>query len=1214
MIARSQKFLEVLQLVEKIADCDVPAVIEGETGTGKELVARALHFVGPRREGPFVPINWGAIPETFVENELFGHERGAYPLIAATGRDGVLRARHLQKSQRIRRSPIALLFMAMVVLLNSTLDVEAAEVCMSAMALVVSVQGAVELRRANETEWQPAKMNVSICPGDTVRVRETGRAALRLSNESVVRLDQKTSLTLGKPGEDKTALVELLTGALYVITRTPKPFKVRTPVLVADVEGTEFFVRTDQDSARLVIYEGRVSASNEHGSITLASTESAFAARNEAPRKEGVVQPPDAVQWALYYPTIIDYRLDKKIAAEPAQAALHNSLELYRQGRLSEALAALDEVPGSERSPRFLTYRAGLLLSVGQVEEAGADIEQTLKLEPGNSDAYALQAIIAVVQNDKEQAVILATKAVELDQTSSTARLALSYAQQAHFNIEEALASVQKAVELDPENALAWARLAELHMSTGYLDRALEAAQRAVNLNPNLAKTRTVLGFAHLAQIDTEAAKTAFIQAIELDQADPMPRLGMGLAKIREGDLEEGRIELEIAASLDPANSLIRSYLGKAYFEEKRYPLAETQFDLAKALDPNDPTPWFYDAIQKQTQNRPVEALRDLQKSIDLNNNRAVYRSKLLLDQDQAARGSSLARIYDNLGFEKRALMETAKSLSLDPANHSSHRFLSDAYRNVPWHEIARASELLQAQLMQPINVNPVQPQLAVADLNIITGTAPTHTGFNEFAPLLERNKPQLVSSGIYGSNNTLGIETVASALYGRASVSVGQFHYHTKGFRDNNDQKHNIYNAFFQYAVTSRFNVQAEVRTRQSENGDLLLRFDRPFLPYDRRELRQDTARLGTRFALSPRQDLIASVIYTDRRTDRIFNEPGNISDTFTNDRGYQVEAQYLFRDKHFNITAGLSTYQFQAETQSSTSIDVISHKKELNAGYVYTNFNPIKNLSGTVGFSYDALKTGTGSADSEINKFNPKVGLQLNLTNDIRLRLAWFETVKSFLITSQTLEPTQVAGFNQLVDDVNGTQALRKGIGLDARVANNVYSGLEMSTRDLEFPVTGSNAEKQHERLYLAYLYWMPHPHWTLRGEYRFENFFRDKKTSRDANAIKTLSTPLSLNYFNPLGIFSSITATYVNQHLERIEGQKEKATNTTRSEDFFLLDAVLGYRFPKRKGLITLEGRNLLNEHFSFRSYNLQFNEISTPRFIPTRTFFVRFTVNF
>ncbi len=123
--------------------------------------------------------------------------------------------RHPHKSQRIWRSAGAVLLASVVVIFNSALDAYAAELCMPAMALVVSVQGAVELRRAKEANWQPAKMNVSVCPGDTVRVRERGRAALRLSNESVVRLDQKTTLTLGKPdepGKDKTALMELLTG------------------------------------------------------------------------------------------------------------------------------------------------------------------------------------------------------------------------------------------------------------------------------------------------------------------------------------------------------------------------------------------------------------------------------------------------------------------------------------------------------------------------------------------------------------------------------------------------------------------------------------------------------------------------------------------------------------------------------------------------------------------------------------------------------------------------------------------------------------------------------------------------------------------------------------------------------------------------------------------------------------------------------------------
>ena len=157
----------------------------------------------------------------------------------------------------------------------------------------------LELRRAKEMNWQRATLNVALCPGDTVRVRERGRAALRLSNESMLRLDQKTTLTLAGPDQDKTALVELLTGALYVITRTPKPFKVRTPLLVADVKGTEFFIRTDQDSARLVIYEGKVSASNEQGSLILSSNESATIPRNEAPQKDAMVRPTDAVQWAL---------------------------------------------------------------------------------------------------------------------------------------------------------------------------------------------------------------------------------------------------------------------------------------------------------------------------------------------------------------------------------------------------------------------------------------------------------------------------------------------------------------------------------------------------------------------------------------------------------------------------------------------------------------------------------------------------------------------------------------------------------------------------------------------------------------------------------------------------------------------------------------------------------------------------------------------------
>src|SRR5215203_3914981 len=74
----SPPFLRVLERIPLLAGTDAPVMITGETGTGKELVARALHYRSSRKGRPFVPLNCGAMPETLVENELFGHVRGAF--------------------------------------------------------------------------------------------------------------------------------------------------------------------------------------------------------------------------------------------------------------------------------------------------------------------------------------------------------------------------------------------------------------------------------------------------------------------------------------------------------------------------------------------------------------------------------------------------------------------------------------------------------------------------------------------------------------------------------------------------------------------------------------------------------------------------------------------------------------------------------------------------------------------------------------------------------------------------------------------------------------------------------------------------------------------------------------------------------------------------------------------------------------------------------
>jgi two-component system NtrC family response regulator len=78
LVGESVSIGKVFTLIQRVAPTDATVLIAGENGTGKELVAHAIHEASQRRRGPFVPINCGAIPETLIESELFGHERGAF--------------------------------------------------------------------------------------------------------------------------------------------------------------------------------------------------------------------------------------------------------------------------------------------------------------------------------------------------------------------------------------------------------------------------------------------------------------------------------------------------------------------------------------------------------------------------------------------------------------------------------------------------------------------------------------------------------------------------------------------------------------------------------------------------------------------------------------------------------------------------------------------------------------------------------------------------------------------------------------------------------------------------------------------------------------------------------------------------------------------------------------------------------------------------------
>ncbi|MFO7643657.1 MAG: FecR domain-containing protein [Desulfosarcina sp.] len=709
-------------------------------------------------------------------------------------------------------------------------------VCDPWAAKAVSVQGQVEAKPAGQDRWQAVQLGDTLCPGDEIRVLDNSRAGLALINESVLRLNANSAITLQELTDRKTSLVDLFKGAAHFFSRRPSSLEVRTPFVVAGVRGTEFFIRVEDEQAFLSIFEGGVLASNAAGQVTLVGGQSAVAEKGRAPVLRVVARPRDAVQWALHYPPLVYAPPDKVALREDAA------------------------------NPGFLTNRAAESLTVGQIDQAEADLGRALEIDPVFSAALSLQSIVALVKNDRERAHALAAQAVAADPRSSTAHIAMSYALQARFDLEGARRSLVDAVAASPDDALAHARLAEIHLSFGEMDKALQSARQAAALAPGLSRTQTVLGFAFLTQVRTADARGAFETAIQADQADPLPRLGMGLARIRDGQLEQGRAEIEIAASLDPNNSLIRSYLGKAFFEEKRIGLDEREYQIAKELDPNDPTPHFYSAIAKQTTNRPVEALRDFETAKELNDNRAVYRSRLLLDSDLAARSAATARIFNDLGFGQRGLLEGFNAVNADPTNFSAHRFLADTYATLPRHEIARVSELLQSQLLQPSNMTPIQPSLAESNLFLISSGGAANTSFNEFNPLFNRNRTAVQAGGMLGENDTWGGEGVVSGVYDKLSMSAGYSQFATDGWRTNSDQDDKISNIFAQWEVSSRTSVQAEYRYRETERGDTQLGFfSDNFRPYLRQEDQTDTVRLGFRHVFSPSHTLIGNFQYQD-------------------------------------------------------------------------------------------------------------------------------------------------------------------------------------------------------------------------------------------------------------------------------------------------------------------------------------------------------------
>jgi outer membrane receptor protein involved in Fe transport len=470
----------------------------------------------------------------------------------------------------------------------------------------------------------------------------------------------------------------------------------------------------------------------------------------------------------------------------------------------------------------------------------------------------------------------------------------------------------------------------------------------------------------------------------------------------------------------------------------------------------------------------------------------------------------------------------------------------------LPRHEIARVSELLQSQLLQPININPVQPSLAQRHLFILEGAGPTAPSFNEFNPLFNRNRFALQASAVAGSNDTFGEEIVHSAIWNRFSYSLGQFHFETDGFRENNDQELDIYDVFAQISVTHKTSLQAEFRATDIERGDLSLNFfPDDFFPGQRQDREILSTRFGFRHVFSPGNDFIGTFTFqTFEGADDLRIPPAFSLDRDTDEDNFGGEIQFLHRSNLYSVVGGGGHFTTDQEIDETRVITpppppppvppippmIIPSKQNTDIDhtnvYIYSQVHFPQNVTWTIGASTDFFRGSTVDRD----QFNPKVGVTWNPLPSTTLRAAAFRTLKRSLINNQSIEPTQVSGFNQFFDDPEGTTSWRYGFAIDQKFTAYLFGGAEYTRRDLEVPFTrviGSVREilkvDWEEQEVRAYLFLTPYPWVALSAEYQYEQFDRDREFVANIENVKTHHVPLGIGFFHPCGAFSRLKGTY-------------------------------------------------------------------------------------
>lgn len=1051
------------------------------------------------------------------------------------------------------------------------------------IAKVFSLKGVVEVRSGGDAgSWVVVEKGTLLHDGDEVRTAKGARVGLKFNEGKLLRLRENTYLKVQAPTDEaQNGKVDLVTGVIHLFSREKGGSPaVDTRDVSAAIRGTEVvFEKTDNDT-KVVVLEGNVELANAHGQVELGKGEQGKATENSAPTKSIIVNPEKEVQWALYYPLLDN--ADAGVAGQKP-SALGRIDTMIAAGEVSSAEKELDVITDASLSDEVLVRRA----------------------------------IVAVIQNQQEAAL----RHIEgVHSYTSKSALARSYVHQSLRQLELAKEWALKSVHLDPHNGLAWARLAELELGFGNLKESQDYATKAISLSSQNSYVHSVMGFVNLTQGEIEEARSSFERAVNLDSEDGTPRMGLGLVKVRQGDLSGGREEFEVAAGLEPSRGLYRSYLGKAFFESEDEESSDKEYDRAIALDPNDPTPYLYRAFSRLAENRVVEALGDVEDSISRNNNRAVYRSSMLLDQDSSVRSTSLAEVFQQLGFSRIAQLEAMKSIGEDYTNFGAHRLLSQSYEG-DFYKDTQFTEDTVADIMAPLSLNVFQG---------LSGYS-SDASFNEYAALFDRDQTRTglntswasfddqANANFFniGKTGPLGYYAGYKTLYARGSKSNGDY------------ARLHRFDLAGQYQISSTDRVLSKVSYTSSDDQ----------VPSVGAASDDFAASVASHHILSAGFELITRFEYFKRNYDafnrnterrlQTFTTVDDVASMFSDNvvgvserdqvdtKTYSYGAQLIRDYGNFSWVLGSDFFNINgsSDDQSYVTLDptgvyqgataplnsASSYNSFSHSSYLYTTWNAASwvdlnlggNYTGIELPQYDVIAPYLDGTRKE-NLFSPKLGFSLYPEENTTVRGAYFKGLGSPNIVSPGgIEPTLVGSFSQKFGDLPGAKSETYGIGVDHKIPKKAYFGAEYLYRDLsrelvdvtnqvnlDFDTLSERVSYQgvgepnnkREHIVRAYSYHIMSDRWSFTSDYAHWNL-----NDVSLNGHNILNKGMfSLNYFDTSRWFGFLRTTIRNQDLKNRVGFNDGETT------FTLHDIGIGYRLAHRHGAIRAVLRNLTGEN--------------------------------